>query len=332
MRIVELNPIREVPSDYDALEKYLIELFRKEIYLPLLRSVFKKPPKLLANARHTVDLKQALQNGSVTFHQGLFSGNFTAQISKELTRLGAKWSRVRNGFTIQKSKLPEGVIEAIEASRFQFQRTIDKLDRALSQLVPERIATSFNADKFFDKRLFETDRKVTKSMENVITVGPDLTPEKRAKIAESYTENMKRYIKGFSEEQIIKLRKTVQQKGFQGLRYENLETMIQTSYGASEHKAKFLARQETNLLMAAFKQTRYEARGIHEYKWRCVVGTKLHPTRPRHKELNDESLKGKIFRFDDPPISTGKGEPVRRNNPQEDYNCRCTAVPVIRMK
>lgn len=125
----------------------------------------------------------------------------------------------------------------------------------------------------------------------------------------------------------MKLRKQVMAAAFRGNRYDALVKTIQRSYGVTVSKAKFLAHQETNLLMAKFKETRYTDAGIVEYRWRCVTGSKLHPVRPSHKALD-----GKIFRFDDPPITTPPSEAPRRNNPGEDYGCRCTAVPVVRRK
>jgi SPP1 gp7 family putative phage head morphogenesis protein len=77
-------------------------------------------------------------------------------------------------------------------------------------------------------------------------------------------------------------------------------------------------------MIAAYKKEKYTSAGVNKYKWRCVAGSPLHPVRPSHKALN-----GKIFSFDDPPITTMPGEPVRRNNPREDYGCRCHAVPIV---
>jgi SPP1 gp7 family putative phage head morphogenesis protein len=100
--------------------------------------------------------------------------------------------------------------------------------------------------------------------------------------------------------------------------------MIRESFGVTEKKAKFLARQETGLLMAKFKESRYTESGIHQYKWRCSAGSAKHPVRPSHKVLD-----GRVFRWDTPPITTAPDEPQRRNNPGEDFNCRCVAIPIV---
>lgn len=92
-------------------------------------------------------------------------------------------------------------------------------------------------------------------------------------------------------------------------------------YGASKAKAKFLARQETSLLMSKYQEERFKDLGITHYKW---SGADDQRERPDHKLLN-----GKIFRFDDPPVtnrSTGA-----KNNPGEDFNCRCIAIAIVDM-
>jgi len=152
-----------------------------------------------------------------------------------------------------------------------------------------------------------------------------LTAQERAKIAGDWANNMDLYIQKFTEEQIKKLRKDIQQQVFKGNRRETMVKKIQDSYKVTANKAKFLARQETSLLMAKFKESRYTSAGVTHYKWRCVAGSKLHPVRPSHKRLD-----GKTFTWQDPPITTEADEPVRRNNPGQDYNCRCTAIPIVR--
>ena len=90
----------------------------------------------------------------------------------------------------------------------------------------------------------------------------------------------------------------------------------------SQRKAKFLASQETRLLTSKLKEVRYKDVGIDEYIWQTVKGTPEHPVRPMHKKLN-----GTKQRFSSPPITNEKGQ---RNNPGEDYRCRCVARPIVK--
>lgn len=327
MREIELKPIKETPEDYDKIRDRILELFRQEIYLPLLKEI-NISSKTLKNAKGA--LVDALGSGRIHFYRGQFKGKFNASVSKELQALGAKWDKKTLSFNLPLSQLPIEIKNAIYLSEERFKRTLQNVDKKLSEFLPDQIADKLKIEKYFDSALFKVEKEFKKSVKG-ITVAPSLTQEQRIIIAEEYTDNLKLKVQDWTGKQVTKLRALVQERTFSGLRREGLIGEIMDNYGASYDKAKFLAKQETSLLMAKFKETRYQEAGVNFYKWRSVAGSAKHPVRPRHKFLSEESLKGKLFKFDDPPITTEPGAPVRRNNPGEDYGCRCTAVPVIRV-
>ncbi len=315
----ELEPIRDTPEDYERIEYAIGVVFREQIYIPLLVELG-APSKTLKNSLD--DLANAISSGRISFYRGKFTGTFNAATSRELKRLGATWVRKDSAWRIPQSRLPIEITNAIRQSEARFEQTLGRIDKRLQQLLPEEIADKVKLEKLFDTTLWRLNKKIVKGL----TVAPELTDDRRAKIAEEYTNNMKLYIKEWTEKEIVKLREEVQAKVFAGDRFESMIKTIQDSYGVSQRKAKFLARQETNLLLAKFKAARYTDVGIREYKWRCVVGSPNHPVRPRHKQLDAESKEGKLFRFDDPPrMDDGK-----KKNPGEDYNCRCVAIPVVK--
>lgn len=325
MKVIELKPVKISSALWDELEDRIRKAFKEILFLPLMERLDERPGRL-ENAKG--DLQRAIGAGRVTHSGGVFRGKFSAGVSKELKALGAVWD---NGvYRLTLASLPKSIQTAIRLSEDRFLKRLDKIDAVLSQNLPEKIAGKIKTADLFDTALFKVETDLNKTLKS-ITVPPSLTKDQRERIAAEWSDNMEKYIKGFAEEQVTELRKTVQEAIFKGNRYESLISGIQSSYGVTQRKAKFLARQETNLLMAKFKETRYQSAGVNEYRWRCVVGSANHQVRPRHKALNDASTKGKTFRFDDPPITTEPGEPERRNNPGEDYNCRCTAIAVVRM-
>lgn len=323
VKTVELRPIKESTSDYEDAERRIRELFRKEIYAPLMRLLGVQGAAFKNSKDPLID---AIQTGRIAFSRGVFSGKFSASISKELKRIGAEWDRKTGTFRILQASLPDSVREAVKASEFRFAEKIAEIDRRLAQILPDEIAGKVKLADTFDRALWKTERDFEASIKG-ITVAPQLTPERRKRIADEWETNMQLYIKDFTEKEILKLRGEMKKSVFTGNRYESAIKTIQRSYGVSANKAKFLARQETSLLMTKFKETRYTDAGVNEYKWGTVAGSKLHPVRPAHKRLE-----GKTFRWDDPPITTEPGEPVRRNNPGQDFNCRCFAKPVVRFK
>lgn len=326
-KIIELKPIRETPQEYDRIKAKITELFREEIYLPLMEELGASKKNLIKNS--TDDLLDAITGGQIYFYRGKFTGKFNSTISRELYRLGARWNKKESAFEIPRSKLRVEIKSAIDLAHTRFQRTAEQIDKKISSISPEEIAEKLKVEHIFDATLWKVNREFEKSIKG-ITVAPQLTAHRRERIAQEYTENLKLHIQGWIREEVVDLREKIQKSAFQGFRYESMVKTIQKSYGVSENKAQFLARQETNLLISKFKEVRYADSGVKEYKWKSVVGSPHHPVRPRHQKLNDLSMKGELFRFDQPPIVTEPGQRVRRGNPGEDFGCRCIAIPVVK--
>lgn len=324
---IELPPIRENKDDWDEIEAKIKLLFKREIYSPLVKEFSVKG--VLKNSRE--GLLEAIQSGRLTFNRGKFSGKLNSTLSGELRALGAKWDRSQKCYTLPLDKLPHDVRNAISTSAWRFEQKISRLDEKLSKIVPSELAKKLKLTDLFDKAIFKVEKDFEKTTKN-ITVAPVFTAKRRQDLAAEWQNNMELWITDFTAKEIVELRKNLRKSIFSGNRFESAVKTIQESYGVSERKAKFLARQETQLAMTTYKYSRYEEAGIGEYKWKCVVGTPSHPVRPQHRKLNDASAAGKIFRFDDPPVTTEPGEAERRNNPGTDYNCRCTAIPVVRFK
>lgn len=326
--MIEIPPIRITTSEFDDIEAKIKALFKKEIYLPLMRE-FDLNGKALKNAK--ADLMEAIRSGRITFNRGKFSGKLNATLSQELRALGATWDRTQKCYSIHAAELPLGVRAVISASSSYFADKIAAIDQKLAAILPKELAEKLQISKIFDRTIWKVDSEFQKSVKR-ITVTPKLSDSARERIADEWQNNMQLWVKDFTEKEIQSLRAQMQKSVLAGNRYGSAVRAIQESYGVTERKAKFLARQETSLLVTKLKEIRYQDAGINEYKWRCVAGTPKHLVRPRHRALNDASLGGKIFRFDDPPVTSEPGEPERRNNPGADFNCRCTSVPVVNAK
>ncbi len=315
----ELRPIREKVSDYEEIEREILKVFQEEIYKPILRDMPKAPRRVFRNSLE--DLADAIRTGEIDFNLGKFTGHFSSRISKELRKIGAKWDRASRSFRINAKDLPLDIRFAISASVTRFDTILAKIDNRIALMNPAEIAGKVKLTQLFNKRLWKTDAELKSTMA-AISVVPQLTPSRAKVISEDYQNNMELYIKDWTQKSIKELRQKMRGHSFSGLRYDGMIKEIQRSYDVSANKAKFLARQETSLLMTSFKYERYQEAAINQYKWRCVVGTPRHPVRPMHKKLD-----GKIFSFDNPPVTSPNGD---RNNPGRDFNCRCVAVPIVK--
>lgn len=320
MKDIELSPIKETGNDFDELEERIKKAFAQFLYLPLLKTLSIDSEKL-TNAEEDA-LRKALASGKVVYWNESFSGQFNASISRRLKELGAVWDKKTSTFKLAFSSISQKDQQMIRASAQRHRDRMNRVGKKFTQKLPAEIAGKIKSFDVFEKALSKTSEKVAKSLKG-ITIVPKLTSEDRKKIADEWQNNMDLWIKNFAEEEIPRLRKQIEVHALKGGRYQDLVKVIQDSYGVTSRKAKFLARQETNLLMTKFKETRYVGAGVTQYKWGCVIGTPKHPVRPDHKRLA-----GKIFRWDDPPVTDLKTG--AKNNPGQDYNCRCFAKPIVR--
>lgn len=216
----------------------------------------------------------------------------------------------------------------ISSSEAAFQKKIDKIDAKLGEVFTQEalgkgISQKLNTDHLFERTLWKVESEFQRSVKN-ITIAPKLTPAQAKRLSTEWGTNMQLWIADFTQKEIIELRQKMQQTVFSGNRYGSAVKAIEDSYGVTANKAKFLARQETSLLMTKFKQTRYQDAGVDWYRWDCVTGSGKHPVRPLHKK-NDK----KFFRWDAPPTVDEHGN---RKNPGQDYNCRCSARAMVGYK
>lgn len=102
-------------------------------------------------------------------------------------------------------------------------------------------------------------------------------------------------------------------------RVETIRDRILEEHGVTKRQAALIARDQVLSLNAQVTQARHTAAGVTRYVWRTSGDADVRPT---HRALN-----GKTFAYDDPPVVDPKKG--RREHPGEDYQCRCTAEPVI---
>jgi len=102
-------------------------------------------------------------------------------------------------------------------------------------------------------------------------------------------------------------------------RVETIRDRILDEGAVTKRQAALIARDQVLSLNAQVTQRRHEAAGITRYVWRTSGDGDV---RPAHRALD-----GKTFSYDDPPVVDPKKG--RREHPGQDYQCRCTAEPII---
>lgn len=172
--------------------------------------------------------------------------------------------------------------------------------RMVKKTLGVNLAEDYYSGEFFDSLLEEW---VSDNVDLIKTVPHDMLGDMKKLIAEGYE-------KGLSATEISK--------------------GIQERYAMSKSHAQFIARDQMSKLTGQITRKQHEDAGVTRYQWSTSQDSRV---RPGHA-----LLEGQIFEYANPPeiiewrdtktggywISTG-----RHCNPQEDYNCRCVALPVF---
>lgn len=314
-------------QDAEAIQKELEEFFKQLIYYPLVEVINKelpKPVQLNASATDEYYLMLKIQHGDILYDGAYFTGKFNAQTSRTIRDLGGKWDAKVKGFKLTPGKLTPDLKVAISASKERLERMNKGMKNVLSSIEPtvEKSVDDLDLSKGIEKVIAGLQAQTIKAMD-AIGVKYTLTASQKEAIKKDYNDNIKIYIKSWSQEKIKDLRAKVTENAETGYRASELVKMIQHDYGTSKNKAKFLARQETSLFMSKFRRERFLQAGVQFYEWRTSNDGKVrhNPNGPDHRALNH-----RIFQYGDPPIvdhATGA-----RKEPGEDFNCRCVAIPV----
>lgn len=189
----------------------------------------------------------------------------------------------------------------------------------LTRLDWESLVDQSGLPAVLDRVSSRVGAQVTSYYGNIFRQPPPKIPREAAIVEDFRTQNVA-LIKGMGEDQVTRLNATLTDSNALGLRHEEIAAKIQEDLGIGERKAALIARDQTLKYNASVHEAQATASGIEEYDWSTSHDGVVRPT---HKELD-----GKRFRYDDPPITNDEGD---RNNPGEDYNCRCAAIPVIKL-
>ena len=95
----------------------------------------------------------------------------------------------------------------------------------------------------------------------------------------------------------------------------------------SDKRAKLIARDQTAKIAGNLNERRQRSVGFVYFRWLDSGDSRV---RDRHEDIADKvTAYGKgVYRWNHPPLNE-KGEEIL---PGQDYQCRCTAVPVSQVE
>lgn len=149
-----------------------------------------------------------------------------------------------------------------------------------------------------------------REMKRVVGIDPKVDPG-TAPFIDQFRETNVRLIKSIADEQLSRVEDTIKENF--GVRAEVLSQKLQDQFDVTKSRANLIARDQTLKLNGQLTRVRQQNSGIEEYIW-----TTSNDERVREDHASKE---GQRYRWDTPPPDTG--------HPGEDYQCRCTAYPVV---
>lgn len=206
--------------------------------------------------------------------------------------------------------------------------------RILPRYVSSKLeAIELHLSEIFDERelgnvLDKFGRRISKTNGDEIErlVGIDIRvadPGVAAQLDNFRAINVSR-IKSLAGQELVEITQLLERSEATGIRVEVLRKEIQERFDVTKSKADLLARDQTLSLNAQITRTRQTNLGIQSYIWTTVGDDRV-----RSFDAGDDTdhagLDGLTFRWDTPP-DVGDG---RTLHPGEDYQCRCTAFPVL---
>jgi SPP1 gp7 family putative phage head morphogenesis protein len=318
---------------YTDIEQQLKRVFYEILFKPVaqvLRQYTAQPAEAKKTLLNALDdaLRDALNKGRIQYGDGVFSGEFSAAIGRDLRTLGASFDKRTKVYRLAAGRVPAWV----KAAAVGYNAKAKEAHNLILKTLDDNLR---DLDKMVDIHTIDPAEAIDSIEDDFnriaggLIVDPRLTPEGKGRLEQEYRDNMKLWIKKFSKRTITDLREIVEENANQGYRFDNLIRGIKTRYGVTTSKAKFLARQETALYMSKYRKERFGEAGVTRYKWSTSHDARVRPypgMNPAHGDHRD--LDGKIFEYARPPIVATMPR-IRRANPGEDYNCRCLDIPIL---
>lgn len=193
-------------------------------------------------------------------------------------------------------------VERIMASiRENFYREYDDNELRFFAMKAAKRTEEFNAESF--QRQFKAVFGIQMPL-----VEPYLEPTIKGFVKQNVS-----LIKSIPDTYFNRVENTVLRDVQAGTLTSEIAQEIQTAYDVSESKATLIARDQTAKLNGNLNQMRQTEVGVSKYEWSTSMDERV---RESHA-----AKEGQVYSWSDPPADTG--------HPGEDYQCRCTAIPVF---
>lgn len=267
--------------------------------------------------------KQNGKKGTIEIEQRPIPKIEAVQYFKQLNKLT----------TAMREDIRKELIPALQALEGQY--TTDGYADQLTQLITRlslkyQNVTTLGAKPVSERMVASVAGKNQKAFNALVNkaIGVDLTAiiadEGLGDFLEAQVNKNVALIKSIPDEYFKSIETIVMNGTANGMRWEEMAREIggvkdiSSVNGKLQNRIKLIARNETSNINASINKRRQENLSIKEFKW---VTSEDERVRDSHARLN-----GKIFSWDDLPTVDGV-----KTSPGQPINCRCVAVPVIKI-
>mgnify|MGYP004650250765 CR=1 FL=1 len=326
MKYKKFNPILLNKKNILNLNADIVNYLYDVLYKPLVNiynDQFKQNIRLNeVNNR----IKAAFRQGRLYFKEGKIYGDFKdARLVKELQKLG-RYNK--NGKYFEVESLPHELWEINTNNKIKIKDVEKYIDSFLNDFV-ENIDKSINfMGLSYNDTISNYNKQFTVNLTS-LGITPALTEKETQLLNKNYINNTKYDIKNMALNNIQSLRTKMKDLVLKdGANNREIAKILMNNYNLTQKRALFIARQESNLLLAEYSKNNYIKTGIRKFEWQTAGDEKVRDYPWNNKNgQNHKYLDGQVFKFDDPPvINQITGE---KGLPGQAYNCRCVMCPIV---
>lgn len=162
-------------------------------------------------------------------------------------------------------------------------------------------------------------RQVLRQFKSVLGTDPFLAEPWLEQLAGAFTQENVGLIKSIPDRYFQEIEDSVNRGVRAGRRHEDIAKDIRAKYSVSKKRAALIARDQVSKFNGDLTHARQTDLGVTRYRWRTSKDERV---RKGHRRLE-----GLIQRWSKPPVVDQKSG--RQAHPGGDFQCRCTAEPII---
>ena len=316
----------------DDLDKKYYLSFQNKVKSILLKSVYAYYKELLEknqlinkvknntifNSTSQSFLYTALLENKIVYRNGLFTGSFNGRIREELKQLKATYNKSANAYYL--ANIPKDIQELIkdkESKRQNVVLAIVSSFPAIQDFVQKKLEKVDYEQSYKDLHS-ELLKKMNYNVDSTFTT--DSSP-----FIEKYTNSTKLNIKGFADEEMIKLRDNIVNTIKSGGRQQEIKDILNKNYNLNINRVERIAKQEFNLATKFYQYDFMESTGNDLFYW-VHIHRNDKTARPEHVAFAEASDNGKLYSYKNLPINPKTNKP---DAPGILPNCHCLARFVV---